>query len=779
MAGPSITAAPLAGLSTAQAQEQFVADGPNELPQPRAVRWPAAVGHQLSDTIVLVLLGAAAMTAAVGDLTDMTIILAVVVLNTVLGAGQEIRSGRALDALAQLTAPQATVVRDGRPVRLAARAVVCGDRLELSAGDIVAADATVVEGHSLLLDESLLTGESVPVDRVAGEAVAAGTVVVRGRGHARVTATGARTGLAGLARSVQRGRAPLTPLQRQLAVLGRRLALATIAAAVVVAALALAGGRGWETSVVLAISLAVAAIPESLPAVVALSLAMAARRMTARGVLVRRLVAVEALGSVTVLAVDKTGTLTTGQLAVERSWSPDAASERRLWPAAVLCNDAGTAGAASDDPLERALLAAAERHQVVVEDVRRAWPRLAEQPFDAAVAAMTTEHRAPDGSRVRVRKGAPERLLTAAVAGGPAALEVAEQWAEEGLRTLAVIEDDGSGWRALGVLGLADPPRPQAAGLVQAFRQAGVRLLMITGDHVATATRIAHQVGIVEPDREAGRLVYARARPDDKTRILREVQAAGEVVAMTGDGVNDAPALRAADIGVAMGRRGTEVAKQAADLILTEDDLSAMVPAIEEGRRAYANLRRFLHYALAGGVAEVLIMLVGPVVGFAIPLQAGQILWTNLLTHGLPGVAMGDEQAEPGVLQQRPRPPGSSLLDGRLAKRVLLLSAVIAAVSLAVAALSEPATRQTSTFLTLTLAQLGVGLALRPSGTGPNRLLFGAILLSLALTAAALLLAPLADLLRTRPLSLTEILLSVAGAAVVSVLARRQRISVG
>jgi P-type Ca2+ transporter type 2C len=754
------------GLSERQAATRLQTGGRNELlkEQPRSLA--RTVVRQLTDTVIVVLLVAACLTAAVGDAADTAIILAVVVLNTGLGAAQEVRSGRALAALADLTAPHATVVRGGVARDIEARDVVVGDLIRLAAGDVVAADAHVESAESLQVDESMLTGESVPVSKEVGAAVYAGTVVVRGRADTLVVATAERTAIGGIARSLRDKGSGLTPVQRQLAVLGRRLAIAVTMAAVVVGALNLAGGRGLETSLVLAISLAVAAIPESLPAVVSLSLALAGRRMAARGVLARRLAAVEALGSISVIGLDKTGTLTAGRMSVAEVWTPTG-DTRALLEAAALCSDASVpASGPRDDPTEVALVEAATAAGIDVPALRRAYPRLTEVPFDARTARMTTTHALAGGARRTLRKGSPEAVL-GDVADDESARAAADRLAGAGYRVLAVARQDNGGWRLLGFAALTDPPRPAAPAMISAFRRAGVRPIMITGDHLRTARAVADAVGIDADE------VHARVRPDQKTSIVRTLRERGDLVAMTGDGVNDAPALRAADIGVAMGRRGTEVAKQAAALVLTDDDLSAMVPAIAEGRRAYDNLRRFLHYALSGGVAEVLIMLVGPLFGFALPLQAGQILWINLLTHGLPGVAMGNEAASADVLTRPPRSSREQLLDSATARRVAVLGAVIAAVSLLAGLDARRVAHpwQTTIFLTLTCAQLAVALALRPAGAPRNRPLLGSVALNLVLAGLAVWWAPLRELLRTQPLAPRDVLTCLVGATIAGAVA--------
>lgn len=780
---------PGCGLTENEAAARLAADGANELPRGPALGWGTALLHQVRDVMIMVLLVAAGVTAVVGDLADTVVIAAVVVINSVLGAVQEVRAGRAVDALADLTAPRATVVRDGVSRDIAARDVVVGDRLVLCAGDIVAADARLLTAESLQLDESLLTGESEPVTRAAGEPVHAGTVATRGRAQAEVCAVAGATEVGAIARAVHRTGPALTPVQRQLAALGRRLAWAATGAAAAVAVLNLSTGHGVETSLVLAVSLAVAAIPESLPAVVSVSLALAARRLTARGVLVRTLSAVEALGSVTVMATDKTGTLTTGHMSLAEIWTPPGVSRAALLTAAVLCNDAASPGenGRQDDPTETALVEGAVAAGLDVAAVRARRPRVAETPFDAATARMVTEHVAVgDGTRIAIVKGSPESVLGLGVTAGAGEMPAAAgELTERGRRVLAVARRDGDRpWRLLGLLGLVDPPRPQARETVEGFRRAGVRPVMITGDHPRTARAIAHAIGLTD---EAGGGVHARVRPDGKTAIIVDLQAAGEIVAMTGDGVNDAPALRAADIGVAMGRRGTQVAQQAADIVLTDDDLSAMVPAIGEGRRVYDNLRRFLHYGLAGGLAEILVMLLGPAFGFAMPLRSGQILWVNLLTHGVTGVAMGNEPAAPDVSTRPPRPPREHLLDGRTVARVAVLGSAITAVCLGVAGYGRWADRpwQGMLFFALGLSQLAVALALRPrgrrrgTGGGRNPGLLAAVAGNALLAGLAVTWPPLCDLLRVSPLAPRDLAPGLLAAALVAGVARLQVVKPG
>jgi Ca2+-transporting ATPase len=824
-----VTEAPDGGLSSAEAAERLARYGPNELPRARRTPLWQMIFGQLRDPLVIVLLVAAVLTLATGDWTDAGVILLVIVVNTAAGLIQEVKAGQAIAALSELTAPEARVLRDGGQTIIPAANVVTGDVLVLAEGDIVPADACVVDAAALLVDESALTGESVPADKAAGrDAVSAGTTIVRGRGRAVVTATGTASAMGRIA-ALMGGRQGLTPLQRRLAGVGRVLAVAAVALSAVVLVIGLARGQDAELMVVTAISLVVAAVPESLPAVVTLALALGARRMSARHALIRRLPAVETLGSVTVLGTDKTGTLTQGSMVVRRLWTPgageaevsgtgygpggeltrsgrpvdpgQAADLGRLLTAGALCNDAALrppgggqeAWTAVGDPTEAALLAAAVKFGLDPGELNGRFPRVAELPFDSDRKRMTTAHRLPDGGVRVICKGAPEVMLAPEfIPGDDATLKRAAERAGElargGFRVLAVAEADRPdeppgpemehGLRLLGLTAILDPPRPAAAATIASCQAAGITPVLITGDHPATARAIARDLGIVGEDaevvdcREDGHAasfgsarVFARATPEQKLTIIAARQAVGDVVAMTGDGVNDGPALRRADIGVAMGKRGTEVARQAADLVLADDELGTVVAAAEEGRRVYANIRRFLLYALAGGSAEIAVMLAGPLVGLALPLLPAQILWVNLLTHGLPGVALGSEPADPAAMRRPPRPPAESVLGAGLWQRIVRVGVVIAAVTLGVALWGHATGRpwQSMAFFALGTTQLAAALGSRARpGTLANPALLWAVAGALGLQFAALYLPFLNDLLKTQPLTALDLLVVFA-----------------
>ncbi|MHA6794228.1 cation-translocating P-type ATPase [Pseudonocardia bannensis] len=812
---------PAVGLAGAEAADRLLTNGLNDLPRdpPRSILH--SVLAQLRETMILVLLVAAGLTAITGDLADCAVILLVITVNTTVGVLQERRAVGAVTALRSLATPYATVVRDGTAQRIAARGLVPGDVLRVAEGDVVGADARLVDAHELQVDEALLTGESLPAERDAQADTPAsavlsdrrtmlhgGTLVVHGTGTAVVVATGPRTALGGIAALLHERDVPDTPLQRRLAALGRRLSLAATLGCALVVVLGLFRGEPWELMVVAGISLAVAAIPESLPAVVALALAAATRRMAARGAIVRSLPAVEALGSVTVLATDKTGTLTFGSTACVGLWTPDTGEfglgmaapvlegpgildgtgPLALLEAAALCNDAQPGAGGT----EGALLEAAVEAGIDVVALRRDLARTSQVPFDSNRRSMRTWHASPGGS-LEVVKGAPEVVLTE-VPTVPDAESVVDRWTGIGRRVLAVAAGPPGAIRLLGLLALADPVRPDARRAVLAARAAGIRTIMITGDHPGTAAAVARDTGLIAagdlPDDPGSglRSVYARTDPGGKLDIVAAWQRAGHLVAMTGDGVNDAPALRAADVGVAMGRRGTEVAKEAADVVLTDDSLGTIVAAVAEGRRVFDNVRRFVRYGLSGGLAELLVMLVGPFMGMPLPLLPAQILWVNLVTHGLPGVAIGSEVAEPDVLRRAPRPPHEGILTRRTATEILIVGSVIAAACLGLSgwAATQGMPWQTLLFATLALAQLGVALTTRSDSrplwrTSPagNPFLYGAVSLSLAGLLAAIYAPGLSDLLGTAPLSGAELGLAAAVAAVPALLIEAAKVARG
>jgi P-type Ca2+ transporter type 2C len=813
-----------AGLTSAAAAQVLATVGPNRLPDPPRRGTALRVGEQLRDPMILLLLGAAVLTTCLRDWSNTVIILAVVVFNTTVGVVQQLRADKAMAALRRLVAPTTNVVRDGVVSVVQAEVVVPDDLVVVAAGDVLPADGTLVESNDLQVDESRVTGESLPVRKDLGAEVVGGTLVTHGHGRLVVSRTGPDSGIGRIAALLAAAKPRRTPLQRRLSRLSRSLVMLVAALTSVVVVSGLLQGRPVSEMVVVGLSLAVAAVPESLPAVVTIALAMGAHRMAQRNAVVRSLPAVETLGSVTVVATDKTGTITEGVMRAEALWVPDARYDvsgqgyepsgrittcegapaecdpavKRLLRDVVLCNDAELRSTENGwtvlgDPLDGALLALGEKGGIHRARVAEFWPRTGEEPFDHHSRRMVTHHRAVDGRLLSVAKGAPEALAVGLPHDPDVGLaaEVTQELAVSGYRVIAVADTEPGHWALAGLVAIGDPPRAQAASVVEALGRAGIRLVLVTGDHPGTATAIARRVGIAHgtdltadgesivglaPEARRRLSVVARVRPEQKVDIVEALQHEGDVVAMLGDGVNDAPAIRRADIGVAAGLGGTEVAKEAADLVLMDDDLATVVTAVEEGRRIFANIRAFLTYAVAGGLAEVGVMLGGPLAGLVLPLLPAQILWINLLTHGLVGVAFGAEPADPEDMRRPPRSPSESIFTRRSRASLIVAAATLTATALVVGAVTngDVADRRTAVFLTLGLGQLGVALALRAGrrarrgARGLERAVLGALVLLLVGAYA-----PFAgDLLGTAPPAMSTLALVAIAALLPGVLVR-------
>jgi len=796
-----------------------------------------------------------------GEYKDGLAILVIVVLNALLGFIQEYRAEKAMEALKKFSVPRAKVLREGRIQEISAQELVPGDVFFLEAGDVVPADGRLLEAANLRLLEAILTGESVPVDKdpsaiIPAEAplgdrnnmVYKGTTVAFGRGTA--VATGMETELGRIAGMIQRVEAEPTPFQRRMAALGRTLGLIALAIVVAVTLLGILRGEHPKTMFLTGVSLAVAAVPEGLPAVVTITLALGAQKMLRRRALIRRLPAVETLGSVTKICTDKTGTLTQNRMTVTALALPVRDLDRRvevfsfsgekpasLPPAAhfllgagALCNDAvltpkGEEFSYIGDPTEGALVMAAMQLGYSKPQLEGALPRLAELPFSSERKRMTTIHQVGGNCRdlwaeflgrgdppphVLFTKGAFDLLLQACngvwVNGK---IEPLDEWRKEleqtngelsqaGLRVLAVAfrflaalpqevtEELEKDLVFLGLVGMMNPLRPEAKGAVETCRQAGIDPVMITGDHPLTALAIARELGL-----DTGRIltgsqldgfspedlvqiaeevaVYARVFPSHKLKIVEALQRRGHVVAMTGDGVNDAPALKKADIGVAMGVAGTDVAKEAADMVLLDDNFATIVAPVEEGRVIYDNIQKFPKYLMATNLGEILIIFAGILCGTPVPLAPLQILWINLVTDGLPALALSVEPAEEGVIRRPPPDPKASLFAGGLGTHILWVSALMAATCLGVGywfwQLGQPSW-QTILFTTLVFAQLAHVLAVRTgripllkAGLLSNPAALGAVLLSLALQLAVIYLPPLQEVFRTVSLTPTQLLL--------------------
>jgi len=828
------------GLDAGEASSRLQRYGTNEILPPERERWVMRLLRQLREPMAVLLLVAAAVSGfGLGEYVDAAAIATIVVLNAVIGFVQEGRAAHALDALRSMETPTARVVRSGRTATVPSAGVVPGDVVLLSAGDRVPADLELVDAESLEIDESVLTGESLPVSKRAGADVSAdaplaeqvgtafsGTLVARGAGRGVVLSTGPRTAVGAIAEQLRRPQSR-TPLQIELGALTRRLGTVALGVAVGVFVLTVVRmgttAQGIERAFLSAVALAVAAVPEGLATVVTIALALGVRRMAARGAIVRRLPAVETLGSTSVILTDKTGTLTENRLRVEAVVLPAGGSfelrdvNEEVWRsgarAAVLCNDADPQ---AGDPIDVALLEAFG--SAGVDDLRREFPRIASIPFEAQRRRMTTLHRGPEGLLLLV-KGAPEEVLPRCAWHLGTAGEQ-QELSDEDRRALEGVEDDlaAQGRRMLalagralesepeplrdgerdltlyGVLALRDPVRNEATTAVAEARSAGIRVVMVTGDHGGTASAVARDVGLASPEegvltgrqlRESGLPtdpvavpVYARVDPDQKLALVEAARSGGHVVAVTGDGVNDAPALRRADIGVAMGRTGSDVAREASDLVVTDDNLATIVTAVREGRGIYDNIRKVVDYLVGGNLSEITVVVVSLVLfpGLGVPLLPLQLLWVNLLTDGLPALALGIDPVDPGLMRRPPRPPGERLLRGArlsvLSIRGLLMGASAIA-SLAVARFawgeSWPHARAVM-FTVLVGAHLLYAFVARLPTRRSNPWLLGAVAGGLALQAATVALPVARPVFHTAFLSAREWLLVAAGATIPIVL---------
>ncbi len=844
------------GLTGEEARARLDRHGPNVLidrggKSPWKILW-----EQLTAVMVVILLAAALLSLLLGKFLEAGAIGGIVLLFALLGFLQEYRAERAIAALRRMTVPFVRVVRDNQLGQVAASDLVPGDIVHLDAGAVVPADLRLLETASLRIQEAALTGESEAVEKTSdplGQVDAplgdrlnfaySGTQVAYGRGVGVVVATGMATELGKIADLLQGVQKERTPLQQRLDSVGKQLAVVGLVTAGVVAGLGALAGEEWSDLVLTAISVAVAVIPEGLPAVVTFTLAVGAQRMLRREALIRKLPAVETLGSVTVICSDKTGTLTQNRMTVARlalpgeaEWVPGhgvpSETARMALVAGVLCNDAEIRRIDGQtkligDPTETCLLEAASAGGINVAHLRSGMPRIAERPFDSERKRMSTRHQRGDltefaaaaSGDIAFVKGAVDGLLphfsSVWTAGGPHPFDdPARAWVESTNATLAsagqrvlclafrtiesgVDTDLEDGLTLLGMVGIMDPPRPEVAEAVAKCETAGIRPVMITGDHPLTARAIAQEIGIgrdgvvltgLELDRLSGEefdhaartvSVFARVAPEHKLRLVEALQRDGQIVAMTGDGVNDAPALKKSDIGVAMGITGTDVSKEASDMVLRDDNFATIISAVEEGRVIYDNLRRFVSFAVAGNLGKIIVMVGWPIpylftdldTTAAVALLPLQLLWLNLMTDGLLGLAMGKEPSEPNVMRRPPHVPGGSLWTGGLGVHTIWIGFLIGAIALGVAIWYHEAGNpswQSMLFTTLAFLQLGQAFAIRSlheslwkvgPGSNPLLLAIAGVVLSLQLAA---LYTPLGDFLQVQPLAPADLLVAAA-----------------
>lgn len=875
------------GLDISEAAQRLTAYGPNALVEQHTRSPWRIIWEQLSATMIVILIVAAVISAIIGDVHDSAIILLIVALNAILGFTQEYRAERALAALKQLAAPTVRVRRAGHVRELAARELVPGDIVLLEAGNLVPADGRVLESANLRVQEAALTGESTPVDKVAHALTAPdaplaerhnmaylGTVVTYGRGQIVVTATGMRTELGAIAALMQTLDREPTPLQRHLGQFGHVLAGIALTIVGLIFALGLLRGEELALMFLTAVSMAVAAVPEGLPAVVTIALALGAQRMLKRRALIRRLAAVETLGSVTVICSDKTGTLTTNRMTVsvldvagqqlnlnDAPQGIAAISTYHLPPGdrlalalllvgGVLCNDACVEPADDDpsserivgDPTEAALVVAAAWFGFRKADLESVFPRVAEVPFDSSRKRMTTVHAVPafppslpnelgglwDGilgaegaPKLILAKGAVDSLLEicSSVWVDGRAEPLSQGWrvridaanarlAQAGRRVLglafrpldtlpasnhlATLERD---LIFVGMFGMIDPARPEVRDAVQVCRSAGIRPVMVTGDHPLTAQAIAHELGIANGGRiligpELERLtveelealvdeiaIFARVSPEHKLKIVQALQRCGHIVAMTGDGVNDAPALKKADIGVAMGISGTDVAKEASDMVLLDDNFATIVAAVAEGRTIHDNIRKFIKYLMTTNAGELWVMLLAPLLGMPLPLLPLQILWMNLVTDGLPALALSVEPAERDTMQRPPYPPTEHIVARGMGRHIVWVGLLMGVIALGVGYAywrTGQLQWQTMIFLTLTIAQMAHVLAIRSArdllyhiGLRSNPSLVGAVALTLVLQLAVIYIPVLQGLFSTTALSVADLGISLIASSIV------------
>lgn len=856
---------PQSGLTSSEASRRLVEVGHNQLNAAKKISPWRIFLDQFTDFMVLVLIGAAIVSGLLGEKEDALTIIAIIVLNAILGFFQEYRAEKSLEALKELTSPLAHVRRDGRVQRIPAKELVPGDIIILESGDRVAADGRVIEAINLEVNEATLTGESMAVTKikeplhesnpVLGDQrnmVFAGTVVTSGRGKAVVSATGMKTEIGKIAGMISQAEDEATPLQKRLEQLGQWLVVLCLGVCALVGTLGVLRGEPPRQMFLAAVSLAVAAIPEGLPAIVTIALAIGVQKMIQRNAIIRKLPAVETLGCATVICSDKTGTLTQNKLTVTRIWAgqqehltPKMGGQvkneailtqgmERLLEIGVLCNNAQLEEEGKGknyrtkvigDPTEGAILEAAVVYGNSVKDLHNKFWREGEIPFSSERKRMGVWVKDNQGNRWLMVKGAADEILERSthlengqglvVLNSQLKLKIKQQieaWGAEALRVLAfayrpdgMAKSEGTagidpeqGLIFSGLMGMTDPPRPESRLAIEKSRRAGIGVKMITGDYPRTAAAIGKQISLLRPqgkiitgaeldllsEKKLAEVVsdidiFARVSPHHKLRVVKALKRKGAVVAMTGDGVNDAPAIKESDIGVAMGISGTDVTKEASAMVIADDNFATIVAAVEEGRTIYDNIRKFIRYLLSCNTGEILTMCGGILLGLPIPLLPIQILWVNLVTDGLPAIALGMDPAEPGAMTRPPRPPKEGIFSRGLGWKIILQGILIGSATLSVYLIKlqagdDLALSRTAAFATLVFAQLcfvfqcrSEQRSLLENNPFQNLYLLGAVAVSTLMQVGVIYLPPLQKIFYTTPLNGSDwlLILFAAGSA--------------
>ncbi|WP_276363514.1 cation-translocating P-type ATPase [Daejeonella sp. H1SJ63] len=820
------------GLSSQQAATRLTQYGKNSITDHKKKTVWHILYHQISDFMILILMIAAIISGIAGDLTDSIIILTIIFINALIGFIQEYKAEKAMESLKNMSGSRAQVLRDNKTVKINATELVPGDIIRLEAGDVIPADIRFIEVHSLKADESALTGESENTEKannILGDEILPlgdqsnmgfkGTFISSGHGTAIVVSTGMVTELGRIASMIQMAE-NITPLQKRLAAFGKRLSIIILIICTAIFISGLLRGEELTEMLLIAISLAVAAIPEALPALVTISLALGAKKLVRQHVLIRKLPAVETLGSVTYICTDKTGTLTLNKMKVMETFesgSKDTFSggKNNLLIAMALNNDVtkSESGTWLGESTELALIEYASMNGYNKSDLETEFPRIAEIPFDPARKCMSTFHRTKSGV-IMITKGAMDILLKKLENKTASHISEAENkvnaMASSGYRVLGyayrilqdipeklIPEQLEEGLTMIGFTGMFDPPREEAKQAIAQCREAGIIPVMITGDHKLTASAIAKKIGIITSEKDIiltgneltalsdadfdllvkNVRVYARVDPEQKLRIIYALQKQNNFVAMTGDGVNDAPALKNADIGIAMGINGTEVSKEAAHMILLDDNFATIVKAIRRGRRIFDNILKFIKYIMTGNSGEIWAISLAPFLGLPIPLLAIHILWINLVTDGLPGLALASEPAESNIMKRPPRDPSKNIFRGSMVWHILWVGLLMGVVTLGIQAWAiqnNNPNGQTMAFSVLCFSQLGHVMSIRSNrqsifkiGVFSNKPMMMALIATVALQLLIIYIPFLNPVFKTQALSLKELGITLAASSIV------------